>query len=379
MLEHWRSICGNSNSARLWGLNLPTTDQDTLPNTLFEAHGLEVENCIHRTEKGDVHHTLHTLFTRPVLKNLRKNPHSRLMLQCATEYTRVGEEPYSTVYAWLRAQGVPLTSVIVLCCSKHLITAAKRTWRDIQFCEFDWWEYSPRWWYEGCTPTGKPTQRFTCLNRRPQEWRAALTQYLSQLPGYWQNSLHTIGNRNYHATPTDEPQMQDDYRNHGPGYFEDSIEELAQAWYKRKKAIQLPGVTTFIDPRLYDATRSGALNIVTESYPNQQRHSPTEKTYRVYAAARPHVTLGHHNWCRNLLERGYQTYPWDAQYDHIRDHNQRFWAVAHTLKQFVQMDDKTFKRTMKSVQHTVVHNHENWLRRTDIKRIHSNLPKELQP
>lgn len=372
MCEYWYSVCGNSNSTRLWGKQLITVEDPDQPGTVFEAHGLEVENHARAN-------TLDQLFTDAVLQNLTQHHNSVLLLQCSTEYTRIGEEPYSTVYAWLRAQGVPLHSIVVLTCSDHLADAARAVWSDIQFCVFDWWEYGPRWWHYHCKPTAPATQRFTSLNRRPTEWRAAITHRLRQEPAYWRNSVHTIGNRNYHAVCEEDRYMLDTVRNSGVGYFNDEIESWAEQWYKHGREIQLPQAESFIDNRLYNAARSGSVNLVIESYPNQQRHSPTEKTYRSYAVARPHVTMAHHNWNENILARGYHHYPWDARYNHLKDPNERLYAVVDTVVEMANMTEKQFRKLMKSVHRTVQHNHENWLKRTEQAYITRNLPPELKP
>lgn len=372
MCDYWYSACGNSNSPRMWGKHLEHTLRFDRPGTCFEAHGLEVEK---HAKNG----SLEQLFTDPILENLVRNSSSRILLQCSTEYTRVGEEPYSTVYAWLRSQGVPLDQVIVLTCSDHLAHQARKIWSEPKFVVFDWWEYGPRWWHQNCEPRAKARQRFTSLNRRPHEWRAAITHRLRQVPEYWQNAVHTIGNRNYHAIGDDAAHMIDLVRNHGTGYFNPEIENWAHMWYTHGREIQLPEATSFIDNRLYEAARSGAVNLVIESYPNQSRHSPTEKTYRAYAVARPHVTMGHHNWSENLLARGYHCYPWDAEYNHLRDPNERLYAVVQVIERMALMSEKSFKRLVSSVQPTVDHNHENWLKRTERDYLVRHMPEELKP
>lgn len=371
MFSQWYSVCGNYNTPRIWGLDLPITERADLPGTLFEAHGLDVETVGREN-------TMLEFFTEPVLDNICANSNSRLMIQASLEYSRVAEEPYSTVYAWLRAKGVPLNRVIVLTCSSHLLQAAQAEWPDIQFAELDWWEFGPRWWHQNCKPTAPATQRFTCLNRRPHEWRAALTYRLKQEPDYWNNALHTIGNRNYHALDDDLDCR--DFLNKGNGYFNEEIESWWKAWLEfPRKEIQLPKSRHFLDDAVYNAARSGNINIVTESYPDQQRHSPTEKTYRCYAVARPHITLGHYNWNQNLHQRGYHTYPWDDEYNHLSDPNERMYAVIDVILRFAHMSDKEFCKTMKSVAHIVQHNHENWMSRTDLSVVHNKLPPELRP
>lgn len=371
MFEHWYSLDGNYNTPKVWGLHIDTTQDPNLPATLFEAHGLEVENAYRENR-------LSNMFTEPVLNNLRHNAHSRLLIQSSLEYTRIGEEPYSSVYAWLRAQQVPMQQVMVLTCSDHLANHAQRVWPDIEFGVLDWWEFAPRWWHEPINPTGSAQQRFTSLNRRPTEWRAALTHRLSMEPKYWDNALHTIGNRSYHV-PEDDINCRD-FLNRGEGYFNEEIESWWKSWLSfPRREIQLPNSTHFHDTAVYTAARSGAINIVVESYPDQQRHSPTEKTHRCYAVARPHITVGHYNWSQNLHQRGYLTYPWDDEYNNIRDPNERMYAVIDVILRFANYTDQQFDRIINSVSNTVQHNHSNWLHRTNRNTVHSRLPMSLRP
>ena len=379
MFEHWYSACGNYNTPRIWGLDLPTTTDAGLPATLFEAHGLDVEHAASAWKPGDAAKStsMKKLITPEIIRNLQSNSNSRLMIQSSLEYSRVGEEPYSSAYSWLRAQGVPLDRVIVLTCSEHLREAASAVWSDIEFAVLDWWEFGPRWWHKDCEPTASATQRFTCLNRRPMEWRAALTQRLSVEPAYWDNAVHTIGNRNYHALDNDLECR--DFMNQGEGYFNEEIEGWWKTWLKfPRREIQLPNSEHFLDDAVYNAARGGSLNIVTESYPHQPRHSPTEKTYRCYAVARPHITLGHYNWNQNLLDRGYLPYPWDAHYNNLSDPNERMYAVVDVILKFANMSNKQFKREMRSVEHIVQHNHRNWKQRTEAHTVNQRLPKCLR-
>lgn len=373
MFRYFYLLDNNWNSTVTWGVILEHTDQPDVPRTLFEVHGLELEN--HAKSR-----TLDHLFSPQVLDNLRQNHNSGLLIQSSTEYTRVGEEPYSTAYAWLRAHGVPLHNIHVLTCSNHLAQPARKTWPEINFSVLDWWEYSPRWWYQDQTPDAPAQYRFTCLNRRPHEWRAAATQYLRNIPEYWNNSIHTIGDRNYHHTD-DAPQDQDDYRNlgKGSGYFDDDVEAMAQTWYSTGSPIQLPDTPNITDIPLYNVSRAGAINIITESYPNQTRHSPTEKTYRAYAVGRPHISLAHANWQINLQARGYLPYPWDAEYDGIRDPSKRFRTVMGLIERMAKLSNSEFDEVCRSVQHIVDHNQANWYRRTERKFLHKQLHPALRP
>jgi len=377
--KHWYSLDGNQQTTKLWGNPLPITTKTNLPSTLFEVHGLELEQSrsviTRRNEAASI------------IENLKANPSSGILIMAASEYTRAFEGVYAQAYRDLvKRGGVKPKQICVLVCSESLAATGRELYPDIVWAVYDYWEHQPRLWFgewhcENALP--EPNKRFVCLNRRPHEIRAALYTDLMRSRAYRYNTWHTIGNRNYH-NPDHADMDLGVIRSGGYdpiNYLDRDIEDSAAVFYKNPYVKTVPGnPTSFQDRRLFEISARGTVNIVTESYPNQTQHSPTEKTYRAYAVARPHITFAHPRWeSKNLVPRGYHLYPWDEDLDACRDPAKRYRLARNLILDWAEMDDQQFEEIMRVPLQIAQQNHQLWLNRTENTSVCLQLPESLIP
>jgi len=377
--DYWYSLDGNRPTPRLWGLDIPETEDPGLPNTLFEIHGLELERWHVDQPQQDL--------PQAVIQNLVQHPGSTVLIMAASEYTRAYESSYEHTYRkWVKRHRIRPNQITVIVCSDSLRDRGKRLFPDLTWGVYDYWEHQPRLWFEEWHCAGdlpEPDRRFTCLNRRPHEMRAALYTDLMTVRAYRHTAYHTMGNRNYHNFDTAEMDLEviRSGGNDPINYLDSDIERSAAEFYRNPQTHEAPGEPiSFQDRSLFDISAQGCLNIITESYPNQRQHSPTEKTYRAYAVARPHITFAHCHWeSANLQPRGYHSYPWDTDVDACRDPAKRYRLCRDRILRWAQMSKEDFQQEMAYPLHIAQLNHAHWLHKTSDEYIHNRLPESLRP
>lgn len=328
------------------------------------------------------------LFKPTILKRLRENNQTRLIITFTTEVTSAGA--VENFKKMLTQNRIPLERVHFIAITEPQKIMVENTAPEFKVSVFNYWEYATasivKEW-PTTVETALEHKRFLYLNRRFTETRALIYYRLCKDQKFMENSHVSMHRENYWQSVVDPDyylhELQIAFKNH-PEY-QDLIN-----FYNNNQ--QLPRIQTDVDPVAYDIMgynntaivqlhKQTDLNIIVESHPNTTADlfMPTEKTYRSLATGQPFVVFGTPGFYRNLVNQGYRLPIPD--YDSTENTVQRAEQFVQHVRQIAQI--KKWKHYIAEQKQLAEYNRNLLYRRVAkkqiVKNFHSELVKHMNP